>query len=590
MARPVATADGRYEPQETPPVWRAWGTAAQLGLILAPRLILLPLLVVTAAGGTKALESRVVLISIVLCSLLILVTTVGYRRLKTDNLYISSVDPTSIPFCILALKGGGPGALAALVAVTGLFQVLVGMRLSRLRRLITPAVSSTLFVLSIMSLLPVLVSAGTADQSEADNLGLAVCVVAALGVMVWMNSRGRGTLKLWAAPVGLVLGVVAAVPFGLYDFDAVRRAPWFGLPEGGLAVFEWLGGEDPFGVTFFTLLPSFVILGLAVLMRTHGASIVTQLVSWRRVHSIDYREVERANVRLGLGSVASGLAGSLPVSISPVGIGFIARTGCASRRVGAMMALPFLLVAAMPKAWALATAMPRALVMVYLGFVLAPLLIRILKLQRRELAERRNIVLMGLPLLLGLIVEIGFVDFPDNAFWRSVSSHGLPAGSILLVVLALVFNAMEHRRRIEINLDGAAIRPVKEFVEELADEQSWDAATRTRLGAVAEEALLVLMQHTADAGEDVSKRLQVAVTTRGSTVELEFASGPTDAENLDDRLALLSGPESDMTEVEIERDVSLRLLRHYATSVNHRQYHAAEIITAVVEVERDRRS
>ena len=585
MARSATSPDGRCEPHEVPPPRQAAATATQLGLMLIPRMILLPLLVVTLVGGRSLLESRVVLASLVVCSLLMLLTTVGSRRLRTENLYVPAVDPISVPFCIIALKDGGPGTLAALVAVTGLFQVIVGMRLSGLRRLITPVVSGTLLVLSIISFVPVLAKAVGAGPEGGQGAGILLCMLLALGVMVGVERRGRGALKLWAAPVGMVVGIVVAMGFGLYDFDKVRVAPWFGLPAGGWRLFGPQVGDDPFGAAFFTLLPSFLILGLVILIRTHGASIITQLVSWRRLLSIDFREVQRANTRLGLGSIACGLAGSLPVSASPLGIRFISQTGCASRRVGAMVAVPFLVVALFPKAWATVTAVPRALVVVYFVFILAPLLFRIAKFQGQSFRQAGNLVLLGLPVLASLIIEIGFVDFPDTAFWDAVTSHGLLVGSVILVVLALAFNAAEHRRSIETRLSVTSLGVIRKFMGDFVARKSWDEATEERLDAVAEEALLVLTERIAVAGDEDHRRLRVAATARGSTVELEFASGPSDAENLEDRIALLAGPESDLSEMEIERDVSLRLLRHYATSVNHRQYHEAEIITAVVAVE-----
>ncbi|MCY3785529.1 MAG: hypothetical protein OXG47_02220 [bacterium] len=581
MVRRAASPDGRYEPHETPPAGQALSHAAQLAMMLVPRLILLPLLAVTVAGGASALESRVVLASIVVCSLLMLLTTVGPGRLRTENLYVSTVDPISVPFCILALQGGGIGTLAALVVVTGLFQVLVGMRLSVLRRLITPAVSSTLVVLSVMSLIPVLVSVVRDDQARSGRLGVLLSMIVALAVMIGVHARGRAALKLWAAPIGMAAGVVVAIGFGLYDFDSVRGASWFGLPEGGWGLFG-PRGEAPFGAAFFTLLPSFLILGLVVLIRTHSASVLTQFVSWRRLLSVDFREVQRANTRLGLGTVASGLAGSLPVSASPLGIRFIAQTRCASRRVGAMVAVPFLVVAMIPKAWAAVIAMPRALVVVFFVFILAPLILRIARAQSESFGRARNVVLVGLPILVGLIIEIGVVDFGGGAFWDAATRHGLPAGSLLLVALASAFNAAVYRSTVETGLDVGSLRRIKDFVADFAAQKTWNETTRTRLEAVSEEALLVLMQQTAGAEEPESKRLRVTATARGSTIEMEFASGPTGAANLEDRIALLAGPESDLSEIEIERDVSLRLLRHYAASVRHRQYHEAEIITAVV--------
>ena len=245
---------------------------------------------------------------------------------------------------------------------------------------------------------------------------------------------------------------------------------------------------------------------VVVLIRTNTSSILTQFVSWRRLLSIDFREVQRANGRLGAGSIVSGLVGSLPLSSSAVGVRFINQTKCASRRVGALVAAVFLVVAVVPKAWVAVVAVPRALVVVNFLFIVVPLFATVVKSQKQSFRQARNIVLIGLPVLVGAVIETGLVDFPDSTFWDAVTKHGLPAG----------------------------------------------------------------------------KRLRVTATARGSTVEVEFASGPTGAENLEDRIALLADPESDMSELEIERDVSLRLLRHYATTVNHRQYNEAEIITAVV--------
>ena len=49
---------------------------------------------------------------------------------------------------------------------------------------------------------------------------------------------------------------------------------------------------------------------------------------------------------------------------------------------------------------------------------------------------------------------------------------------------------------------------------------------------------------------------------------------------LEDRLALLGGLSA---ELPVERDVSLRLLRHLATSVRHQKYHDTDIVTVRVD-------
>jgi hypothetical protein len=50
-------------------------------------------------------------------------------------------------------------------------------------------------------------------------------------------------------------------------------------------------------------------------------------------------------------------------------------------------------------------------------------------------------------------------------------------------------------------------------------------------------------------------------------------------ENLETRLAYLS----EQPEIEDERELSFRLLRHYASSVRHHKYHNIDIVTVQVE-------
>ena len=56
------------------------------------------------------------------------------------------------------------------------------------------------------------------------------------------------------------------------------------------------------------------------------------------------------------------------------------------------------------------------------------------------------------------------------------------------------------------------------------------------------------------------------------------------AANLEDRMALLTAPafQEGQGEPAADPDTSLRLLRHYAASVTHRQYHDIEVVTARV--------
>ena len=86
---------------------------------------------------------------------------------------------------------------------------------------------------------------------------------------------------------------------GIYDYQVIRDAAWVGLPID--TTLKW---DDNASITFLTLLPSFLILSFMNLGRTNNLSILTQFVSWRKLHSMDFRDVQRANTCIGLGQYA----------------------------------------------------------------------------------------------------------------------------------------------------------------------------------------------------------------------------------------------------------------------------------------------
>ena len=100
-----------------------------------------------------------------------------------------------------------------------------------------------------------------------------------------------------------------------------------------------------------------------------------------------------------------------------------------------------------------------------------------------------------------------------------------------------------------------------------------------RLDAASEETMLTLL-HRDEAGEDdAPRRLRLVAYREDRAAVLEFVASKGEA-NLQDRLALLGEIGAADS---IERVVSLRLLRHHASSVHHQQYHDTDIVTVRVD-------
>ena len=104
------------------------------------------------------------------------------------------------------------------------------------------------------------------------------------------------------------------------------------------------------------------------------------------------------------------------------------------------------------------------------------------------------------------------------------------------------------------------------MLNEFASKAGWNETSANRLRSAGEEALSSLLSQ--DDIQDIESRKRLAVSVRGAdgSIELEFMVTSQDAENLGDRLAYLS----DQSEIWDDREISFRLLRHYASSVRHR--------------------
>ena len=135
--------------------------------------------------------------------------------------------------------------------------------------------------------------------------------------------------------------------------------------------------------------------------------------------------------------------------------------------------------------------------------------------------------------------------------------------------------------RFESRLHIDALPELNKFVARFANKRGWDDAMKDRLSAVAEETLLTLAPLDLEGNDEDSseeRRLVVVASSEGPVADLEFIGGGNES-NIEDQVRQLQ--EYDTLEP-AEQDISLLLLRNYASSVRHQQYHDTDIITVRV--------
>ncbi len=567
----------RFEPNERPPNTLAFGLGFQFVMLTIAGIVLTPAIVVRAAGGAEGYLSWAVFAALVICGLTTVLQAVRVGPVGSGYVLLMGTSGAFIAVCVTALAEGGPGMLATLVFVSALFQFLLSWRLAWLRRIITPTVAGTVIMLIAVTIMPILFDMLGNVPEGTPAAAAPVCVVATLAVALVVLLRGSGPWRLWAPVLAILTGCVVAGGFGLYDMERVMAEAWFGLPQAG-----WPGLDLNFGPAFWVLLPAFVFVTLVGAIETIGDSVAIQTVSWRGRRATDYRAVQGAVAADGVGNLLSGLAATVPNTTYSSSVAVTEITGVASRLVGVCAGIIFFSLAFLPKTTALLLAVPDPVVGAYAIVLIAMLFALGVRIVAQDGLDYRKAVLVGVAFWIGAGFQTGGI-FPDHLgeFWSRLLGNGMTAGGLTALLMTIFIEITAPRRkRLRTQLDVASMSEIRAFLDKFSSRMGWSPDVTDRLYLVAEEAVQALVEQRRGREAADGSRLLVVAGGGDDGAELEFLASSGEG-NIEDRMTVLGESPS---EAHFEREISLRLLQHFASSVRHQQYQDADILTVKVDV------
>ncbi|MXZ31909.1 MAG: hypothetical protein F4Z20_00475, partial [Gammaproteobacteria bacterium] len=512
--------------------------------------------------------------AVIVSGLSTITQAVRVGRLGAGYVLAMGTSGAFIAVCVTALVQGGPAVLAALVIASSLFQFTLSARLSLLRRVLTPVVSGTVIMLIPVSVMPIIWDLLEDIPAAANPAGAPISALITLLAVVLIALKATGVLRLWALVIGIAVGSVISSLFGLYDVQRVADAAWIGVPASG-----WPGISFEFGPVFWSLLPSFIFVTLIGAIETIGDSVAIQRVSWRKPRAIDFRAVQGAVGADGLGNLLSGLAGTVPNTTYSSSVAVTELTGVASRMVGIALGLVLIIAAFSPKFLALILAIPGPVVGAYATVLLSMLFVLGMKIVVQHGIDYRGGVVVGVSFWIGVGCQSGVI-FPGivSEFAGGLLQNGMTAGGLCAMLMNLFLIAAAPRRRtIEMPLAATTLPMIQKFLAQFAAHNDMDGVIESRLELAGEETLYTLLGDETDE-QRPERSLQIVAYRDGADAVLEFIASPG-GENIQDLLTVIKDTPS---EPSADREVSLRLLRHAASSVDHQQYRDIDIVTVRV--------
>ena len=561
-------------PDQRIPLPLSIGLGLQLAALVVAIPILLPAVVMQAAGVPESHLSWAVFASVAICGAATALQAMRLGRIGSGHILVMSSSAAFIWLCVEAIGRGGPGLLASLVIVCAVAQFVLSARLGAFRRILTATVSGTVIMLVPVTGMPVIF--GMLDRVPEGTSSLAAPLAALVTVLaiVFISLRGSGPVRLWAPIIGVVAGSLAGGFFGLYDLNRIADASWIGLSAA-----VWPGLDLDFGPDFWSLLPSFLLVALIVTLRSVSSCVAVQSVSHPKGRAVDFRRVQGAVNADGISNLLCGIAGTVPNTAYSISAPLIQITGVSARSIGIVTGIAFIILALFPKALAVVLAVPGPVAAGYLAVLMALLFLVGLNILIQDGIDHRKGLIAGIAFWVGLGFQSGMI-FPEltGEFAGGALANGMTSGGLTAILLTLFLEFTgSRRRRLKSDLDHSSLPAIRTFLREFAGREGWGNEMSDRLEAVGEEVLASLLNQDGDQPGSGRQGMRLTAQRNEDGAVLEFALAPR-GENIQDRLALLKG-NGDGTKAE---EVSLRILRHLSSSVRHQQYHGADIITVNV--------
>lgn len=420
----------RYPVDSKPPFGLTLLLAAQHLLAALGGIIAVPLVI----GNVLKLPTPDTIV-LVNAALLVsgIVTIIQCQGIGPIGLRLPSVMGTSFTFVAAALAIGfsehGVAGIMGASLVGSLVMIIGSFFMPYVRKLFPPVVTGVVVMMIGLSLIPVAVDwfaggqKGDPHYADPANLAMATFVLVLVVILVqW----GKGIFSAAAIVIGMMVGYVVALALGWINFDAVKNADTFAIPQ-----------PLHFGLAF----PVSGIIGMSI---AYLVTIVESSGNFLALGNATQTEITGKHLRGGvlcdgLGSAFAAIMSTTPFSSFAQNIGVISLTGVASRYVVTIMGVLLVLAGVFPWLGALIVSIPSPVLggagLMMFAMIIAAGIQMLDKVER----SKRNGLIIAISIGCGLAVTTR-PELLDKlpSFFKEVFGSGITVGSLLALILNLI--------------------------------------------------------------------------------------------------------------------------------------------------------
>ncbi|WP_088189406.1 nucleobase:cation symporter-2 family protein [Desulfosporosinus sp. FKA] len=395
--------------------------------------VAVPLIIAGAAGLTKAQTAFLINADLFTCGIATLLQTLGIWKIGIKIPVIQGVTFAAVTPMIIMAKTGGMETIYGSIIIAGICTFLLAPFFSKLIRFFPPIVTGSVITVIGISLLPVGIAwaaGGTGDPHYGSMTYIGVASIVLIAILL-INKFFRGFVAHISVLLGLIIGLIIAMPVGLVNFSGVSSAAWLGIDY-----------PFAFGMPKFDLgsIIAMIIVMLVVMVESTGDFLAIGVMVDKPIGEKELTAGLRAD---GLATALGGILNAFPYTAFAQNVGLVGLTGVKSRFVVATSGAILVVMGFFPKLATIIASLPNAVLggagIAMFGIVAANGIKTLSKVDYDK--NPNNIFIVAISIGLGVIpvVDANFFKlFPD---WSQTILHsGITLGSIAAVILNALFN------------------------------------------------------------------------------------------------------------------------------------------------------
>lgn len=312
--------------------------------------VAVPLIIAGAAHLAKEQTAFLINADLFTCGIATLIQTIGFWKLGIRLPIIQGVSFAAVtPMVMIASTMGMRGIYGAVI-IAGLFAFIFAPYFSKIINFFPPIVTGSVITIIGLSLLPVGINwaaGGTGSPDYGSPTNLMVATIVLISILL-LQKYFKGFIANISVLLGLLIGLVVAIPLGMVNLSGLNTAPWLKI-------------DTPFyfGLPTFDVgaVISMILVMLVIMVESTGDFFALGEIVGKEISEDDVARGLRGD---GFATMLGGILNAFPYTAFAQNVGLVALSGVKSRFVVATSGIILVALGLFPKLATIIASIPSA--------------------------------------------------------------------------------------------------------------------------------------------------------------------------------------------------------------------------------------